>query len=52
MLAFPPSDLARVARVFDRKPLKLLTRKQMLQRLALALVKAGNISENVLNQIR
>ena len=34
--------------------LKILTPKQMLQRLPLALaqVKAGNISENLLNQVR
>ena len=34
--------------------LKILTPKQMLQRLpvALAQVKAGNISENLLNQVR
>ena len=34
--------------------LKILTPKQMLQRLpiALALVKAGNTSENLLNEIR
>ena len=36
------------------KGIKTLTSKQMLQRLpkALAQVKAGNISENVLNEIR
>ena len=36
------------------KALKILTPKQMLQRLpiALAQVKAGNISENLLNEIR
>ena len=34
--------------------LKILTRKQMLQRLTIALaqVKAGNTSENLLNEIR
>ena len=37
-----------------RKGLKILTSKQMLRRLpiALAQVKAGNTSENVLNEIR
>ena len=37
-----------------RKGLKILTPKQMLQRLpiALAQVKAGNTSENLLNEIR
>ena len=36
------------------KEIKILTLKQMLQRLpmALAQVKAGNISENLLNEIR
>ena len=36
------------------KRLKILTLKQMVQRLpiALAQVKAGNISENLLNEIR
>ena len=39
---------------FDRCKLKILTPKQMLQRLpiALAQVKAGNNSENLLNEIR
>ena len=38
----------------QRKELKILTTKQMLQRLpiALAQVKAGNASENLLNEIR
>ena len=38
----------------DQSELKILTSKQMLQRLAIALahVKAGNNSENVLNEIR
>ena len=38
----------------DQSKLKILTPKQMLQRLpiALALVKAGNNSENLLNEIR
>ena len=46
MLASCPSDLA--------KRLKILTPKQMLQRLpiALAQVKAGNTTENLLNEIR
>ena len=39
---------------FDRSKLKILTLKQMLQRLliALAQVKAGNNSESLLNGIR
>ena len=38
----------------SRKGLKILTSKQMLQRLTIALaqVKAGNISESLLNEIR
>ena len=52
-----PSDLAhatREAKVSDYKHIKILTPKQTLQRLptALALVKAGNGSENILNEIR
>ena len=47
---------ARVARgkVSDHSILKILNPKQMLQRLpiALAQVKAGNASENLLNEIR
>ena len=39
---------------YDSKSLKILTRKQMLERLliALAQVKAGSTSENLLNEIR
>ena len=46
MLASHPSDLAM--------RLKILSPKQMLQRLpiALAQAKAGNTSENLLNEIR
>ena len=52
-----PSDLApvvRVAKVSDRKRIKILTPKQMLQKLPIALahVKAGNTSENLINEIR
>ena len=59
-----PSMLAYVARdrvakaynckVSDHSNLKMLSPKQMLQRLpiALAQVKAGNTSENLLNEIR
>ena len=49
-----PSDLARVPKVFDCKHIKILSPKQMLQRLPIALVqvKAGNISENLLNKIK
>ena len=49
-----PSNLARVTKVVDNTQLKILTPKQMLQRLptALAQVKAGNTSENLLNEIK
>ena len=49
-----PSDLAEVANVVDSKRIKVLTPKEMLQRLpiTLAQVKAGNTSENLLNEIR
>ena len=41
-------------KVFGHSNLKILTPKQMLQRLpiALAQVKAGNISKNLLNEIK
>ena len=65
MLALHPSDLAWVAciaciakvsgrKVFDHTQLKTLTPKQMLQRLpiSLAQVKAGNTSENLLDEIK
>ena len=47
-------DSARVAKVKDRKRLKIITPKQMHRGLpiALAQVKAGNTSENLLNEIR
>ena len=47
-------DLSRIATVFDRTRLKILTPKKMLQRLTIALaqVKAGYTSENLLNKIR
>ena len=55
-------DLARVAKVFDcrrdrvsdHSNLKILTPKQVLQRLpiGLAQIKAGNTSEHLLNEIR
>ena len=46
--------LPRAAKVSECKQLKILTPKQMLQRLptALAQVKAGNASENLLNEMR
>ena len=46
--------IAHVAKVSDYSNLKILTPKQGLQRLpiALAQVKAGNASENLLNEIR
>ena len=62
MLASYPSDLARVAHVakvsdrkfFDPTWLKILTSKQILERLptALARIKAGNTSKNLLNEHR
>ena len=59
MLSSCPSDLARVANVSNHKVsnhsnLKILTPKHRLQRLpiALAQVKAGNTSENILNEIK
>ena len=47
------SDLACIAKVFDRTRLKILTPKQMLKRLSIALaqLKAGNTSESLLNEI-
>ena len=46
--------LACAAKLSDRKSIKILTPKQMLQRLPIApaQVKAGNTSENLLNEIR
>ena len=59
MLASRPSDLSHVANVSKRKisdylNLKILSPKLILRRLpiALAQVKAGNTSENLLNEIR
>ena len=62
MLASCPSDLARVAcvavisdhKVSNRNHIKILTPKQMPQRLriAIAQVKSGSTSENLLNKIR
>ena len=48
-----PLELGRIAKVFDRVWLKILTPNQMLQRLAVALaeVKIGNASENLLTEI-
>ena len=52
-----PSDLifiARVAKVSDHSKIKILTLKPLLQILLIApsQVKAGNTSENLLNEIR
>ena len=46
--------IACVAKVSDRSDLKILSPKEMLQRLpiVLAQAKAGNTSENLLNEIR
>ena len=59
MLALCPLDVACVVKVFnckafDHKRIKILAPKQMLQRLTIALaqVKAGNTSENFINEIR
>ena len=48
------AHIACIAKVSNPKQLKILTPKQMLQKLALAFaqVKAGNKSENLLNEIR
>ena len=48
-----PLDLAHVAPITDSKHLKVLTPKQILQRLAIALaqVKSAKTSENFLNEI-
>ena len=53
MLAPRPLDLPR-SKAFDRTQLKILTPKQMLQRLPMitAQVKARNTSENLLNEMR
>ena len=49
-----PSELARVAKFSKRKRFSILTPKQIFQILpiALAQVKAGNTSENLLDEIR
>ena len=59
MLALCLSELARVAKVSDckvsdRKHIKILSPKQMLQRLPIApaQVKAGNTTKNLPNEIR
>ena len=54
MLPLRPSDFTCLARVSDHSNLKILTPKQMFQRLptALAQVKASNTSGNLLNEIR
>ena len=46
--------IADVAKICDHSNLKSLTPKQMLQKLpiALAQVKSGDTSENLLNEIR
>ena len=53
MLASRPWDLACIAKASDYSNLKVLSLKQMLQRLpiALARVKAGKTSEKLLNKI-
>ena len=57
MLAWRPSDLSQVAciaDVSDHSNIKVWTPKEMLQRLqiALAQLKAGNLSKNVQKEIR
>ena len=46
--------VARVLKIFNHSNLKILSPKQMLQKLSIALaqVKADNTSENLLNEIR
>ena len=46
--------VARVTKVSDRLCLNILSTKQMIQRLSMALtqVKADNASENLLNEVR
>ena len=54
-LSSDTTRIARVAKVSGHSNLNILTPRQMLQRLpitALAQVKAGNASENLLNEIR
>ena len=48
-----PLDIACLTNVSDRFPLKIFTPKRLLQRLLVALtqIKAGNTSENLLNEI-
>ena len=48
------AHIARIAKVSDHYNLKILTPKQMLQRLPIALVevKPGNTFENLLNKVR
>ena len=54
MTSFGLTRIARVAKVSDHSNLKILTPKPMLQRLPIALtqVKAGNVSEILINEIR
>ena len=48
-----PSDVTHATKVFDLSHLKILTSKQMLQRLLIAAqVTAGDTSKNLLNEIR
>ena len=53
LLTLHSLDLVPIAKVSERTRNKILTHKQMLQRLpiALAQVKADNTSENLLNEI-
>ena len=46
--------VARVLKIFNHSNLKILSPKEMLQKLSIALaqVKADNTSENLLNEIR
>ena len=44
-------SLGRVVKVSDHSNLKILTPKQMLHRLSIALEQVGNTSENLLNEI-
>ena len=43
------SCIARVAKVCDYSNIKILIRKQMIQKLPIVFAQAGNTSENLLN---
>ena len=43
--------LARIAEISDSMRIEIFTPKQIIKRLAITLVKAGNTSENLLNEV-